>query len=74
MKIKYIIPFVILFALLGLLWRELFYLKQNDIASGLIGETVPTFTLRDVTQKNTFFTERDLKNKVSLLNVWATWC
>ncbi|OGT56169.1 MAG: hypothetical protein A3F14_07030 [Gammaproteobacteria bacterium RIFCSPHIGHO2_12_FULL_43_28] len=74
MKIKFIVPFFILFILFGFLYHELFYAKTNNIESGMIGEALTPFTLRDLNQPNAFFTEHDLTSKVSLLNVWATWC
>jgi cytochrome c biogenesis protein CcmG/thiol:disulfide interchange protein DsbE len=73
-KIKWLIPFMMLFSLLGLLGYELFAFKPNEIPSALIGETVPAFELQTLTGPNKTFTEKDLIGRVSLLNVWATWC
>ena len=73
-KIKFILSFLFLFALLGLLWRELFFAKPNELPSVLIGEPVPHFSLKSVQQPNSLFTHNDLSGHVSLLNVWATWC
>jgi cytochrome c biogenesis protein CcmG/thiol:disulfide interchange protein DsbE len=64
---KFIAPFLILFLLLSLLSYELYSAKSNELPSALIGERVPAFKLGDLSQK-------DLIGKVSLLNVWATWC
>lgn len=73
-KIKSILPFIILFALLAILWRELFYAKPNEIPSPLIGEQVPHFQLTNLFQPEKMFTQNDLVGSVVLLNVWATWC
>lgn len=73
-KAKFLIPFIILFALLGLLWRELFYANPHEIPSALIGENVPQFSLPILTKENSFFTNKELVGHVSLINVWATWC
>jgi cytochrome c biogenesis protein CcmG/thiol:disulfide interchange protein DsbE len=70
-KVKFIIPFLALFALLGMLWYELFA-NQHDIPSPLIGEAVPTFSLP--TLNNGTLSSRDLQGHVSLLNVFASWC
>lgn len=74
MKLKYSIPFAIIIALFGFLYHELYFAKTNNIESGMIGEDVPPFALNDLNKPNAFFTEHDLTNQVSLLNVWATWC
>jgi len=73
-RLKLILPFIILFTLLGLLWRELFYAKPNELPSALIGETLPDFKLENLLLPAATFTPRNLDGKVSLLNVWATWC
>lgn len=73
-KIKTLIPFVILFILFAILWRELFYSKPNELPSALIGETIPDFQLPNIYQPTNLFTQKNLVGHVSLLNVWATWC
>lgn len=73
-RLKLLIPLFILFVLLGLLWRELFYAKPNELPSALIGEPLPAFKLENLLLPNVNFTTNDLRGKVSLLNVWATWC
>lgn len=73
-KLKQIIPFIILFILFGLLWRELFYSKQNELPSALIGEDVPNFRLSNLLLPDSTFTKKAFLGHVSLLNVWATWC
>lgn len=73
-KIKNLAPFIILFALLGILWRELFYAKPSELPSALIGEAVPNFQLTNLFQPQKIFTPKDFVGQVALLNVWATWC
>ncbi len=73
-KIKQLIPFIFLFALLLILWRELFFAKPQELPSALIGENVPTFALPNLYQPGKKFTEKELMGHVTLLNVWATWC
>lgn len=43
------------------------------VPSPLIGKPVPEFELPLLNQQGTFSHE-DLKGKVTLLNVWASWC
>jgi thiol-disulfide isomerase/thioredoxin len=45
---------------------------QPPIASGEIGSAMPSFQAKDL-NGNTF-ASTDLKNKVTIINFWATWC
>lgn len=68
------IPFFTLFILLGLLGWELFYSKPNELPSALIGEEVPHFVLPNLLPHQPAFTHHNFAGRVSLLNIWATWC
>jgi len=72
--IKKIIPFLILFALLGILGKELFYAKPNEIPSALLGEDLPNFQLPNLFSSKKVVAQKDLVGRVTLLNIWATWC
>lgn len=74
MKLKFIIPFVLLFVLLGILCRELFYAKPHELPSALIGESLPNFSLPLLFTPEKTLTPKDFAGHVSLLNVWASWC
>lgn len=71
-KLKFTVPFLALFALIGMLYYELFFAKPQDIPSPLIGEPLPTFSLS--TLSNDKLTPHDFQGHVSLLNVFASWC
>ena len=73
-KIKLGLPFIVLFALLALLWRALFYTHPNELPSALVGQTLPRFDLPNLLTPKQTFSQKDLVGQVSLLNVWATWC
>lgn len=73
-KVKLVIPFLILFTLLGFLYYELFHAKPNELPSALVGEPVPAFSLPVLGNPAASLTQKQLKNRVTLLNVWATWC
>lgn len=73
-KLKQFIPFLILFAFLGLLAQQLFYAKKNELPSALVGKPLPTFALTNLISSEKILTNNDLFGQVSLLNVWATWC
>lgn len=72
-KIHLIFPIIFISCLLTLLYRELFYANNVVIPSALIGETIPPFNLRELNSTH-LFTEKNLRGKFLLLNVWATWC
>lgn len=73
-KFKQLVPFIFLFALFAIFYRELFYSKPNELPSTLVGEDVPAFKLPLLYQPQVNFTEKDLLGQVALLNVWASWC
>lgn len=68
------IPFIILFALLGLLGWELFYAKPNELPSVLVGKDLPAFSLPNLYLQEPPLNSSALQNGFILLNVWATWC
>lgn len=74
MKLKYVIPFVLIFALGFVFYHQLFYNQNEELPSALIGQPVPHFSLNDITRPQVKFSDTNLNGQVSLLNVWATWC
>lgn len=75
MKIfKWITPFVILFALLGLLGMELSSPSDRALPSVLTGEPLPLFKLVNLFSPKKHFSPEDMAGHVSLLHVWASWC
>ena len=70
---RYVIPAVV-FAVLVVFLAIGLNLNPREVPSPLIGKPVPTFTLTRLRDPNASFSNDDLKGKVSLLNVWATWC
>ncbi|MEE9331273.1 MAG: DsbE family thiol:disulfide interchange protein [Methylophilaceae bacterium] len=73
MKFKLIIPLLLFFVLVGFLGKGLF-LNPREVPSPLIGKPAPTFTapvLGDATQS---FSTEEMKGKVWMLNMWASWC
>lgn len=71
-KIKYFLPLLV-FVSLGVFLLRGIELDPDELPSPLIGKPVPAFTLLELSSgKN--LTSDDLKGKVILLNVWATWC
>jgi len=71
-KIKYFLPLLI-FCLLGLFLLKGIELDPDELPSPLIGNPTPSFTLPELSSEK-ILTAEDLKGRVILLNVWATWC
>lgn len=70
---RYLLPLCIFFAIGGLLWKGL-DLNPNVLPSVLVGYPAPHFNLPTVEAPNRFVNEDIFKGKVSVLNIWATWC
>jgi len=49
-------------------------LDPKKLPSPLIGKTFPNLEVNDFHTGERYFTQDKLKNKVSLINVWASWC
>ncbi len=67
-----LVPFVIFLALAGLLWMGL-SIDPRHVPSPLIGKPAPAFNLPQL-YKEGKVSPQDLKGKVWVLNVWASWC
>ena len=49
-------------------------LDPREVPSPLIGKPAPHFELPQLRETTRTFTERDMRGKVWMLNVWASWC
>jgi len=73
MRLRYFIPLIVVVGVIGLFWIGL-HRDPGRIPSPLINEPAPEFalpTLRDPARK---LTTEHLKGRVTLVNVWASWC
>lgn len=70
---RYLLPLGIFIVLLAFLAIGL-GLNPREVPSPLIGKPVPNFRLAQLHEPDKSFAPEDLKGKVWLLNVWASWC
>lgn len=79
---RFILPFVIFVALAAFLFKGLSNVNHNleqgkdprEIASPLINKAAPDFSLPLLHEPDKKLSPADMKGKVWLLNVWASWC
>lgn len=71
--LKYIIPFV-LFIVLAVFLAVGLKLKPSEIPSPFINKPAPEFSAPKLETPEQKLTPADLKGKVWLFNVWASWC
>jgi cytochrome c biogenesis protein CcmG/thiol:disulfide interchange protein DsbE len=71
--LRYLAPLAIFALLVAFLFRGL-SLDPKLVPSPLVGKPVPTFTLTRLDNPAATISDADFKGKVTLLNVWATWC
>jgi cytochrome c biogenesis protein CcmG, thiol:disulfide interchange protein DsbE len=72
-SVRWAIPLVIFFVLLAFLWVGLGR-DPREVPSPLIGKPAPAFALARLHEAGARLSNEDLKGKVWLLNVWASWC
>ncbi|HEY6094841.1 MAG TPA: DsbE family thiol:disulfide interchange protein [Gallionellaceae bacterium] len=70
---RFILPFVIFIVLALFLFRGL-SLDPRDVPSPLVGKAAPAFALPQLQAPDKRFSPADMKGKVWLMNVWASWC
>jgi cytochrome c biogenesis protein CcmG, thiol:disulfide interchange protein DsbE len=72
-KIRWSIPLVVFIILVAFLWIGLGR-DPREVPSPLIGKPAPAFKLTQLHETGKTLSNGDLKGKVWLLNVWASWC
>lgn len=70
---RFLIPLVIFMVLVGFLGIGL-KLDPHEVPSPLIGKPAPDFKLALLSDPAKQLSPADLRGKVWLLNVWASWC
>jgi cytochrome c biogenesis protein CcmG/thiol:disulfide interchange protein DsbE len=70
---RYLVPLGLFLALAALLFYGL-GLDPSKVPSPLVGKPAPAFTLESLTEPGKQISSEILKGRVSLVNVWASWC
>lgn len=73
MKLKFLIPLALFFIVVGFLFKGL-YLDPHEVPSPLINKPAPAFTAPVLGDASKNFSAADMKGKVWMLNMWASWC
>jgi cytochrome c biogenesis protein CcmG/thiol:disulfide interchange protein DsbE len=71
--LRWTLPLAIFVAIIGFLYVGLSR-DPREVPSPLVGKPAPAFTLRDLKQPDRSLSTADMRGKVWLLNVWASWC
>ena len=71
--LKFAIPLAVFFVLAGFLAVGLTH-DPREVPSPLIDKAAPGFRLEQLHDEKLAFTPEDMKGKVWMLNVWASWC
>jgi cytochrome c biogenesis protein CcmG/thiol:disulfide interchange protein DsbE len=72
-SLKFVIPLVV-FVLLASFFAAGLMHDPREVPSPLIGKDAPAFRLEQLHDAKLAFAPGDMKGKVWLLNVWASWC
>ena len=73
MNRRLLIPLAVFVVLAGFLFAGL-WRDPREVPSPLIGKPAPAFTLARLHAPEQMLGTEDMKGKVWLLNVWASWC
>ena len=74
-KIFLIFPLIIVIVISGFLL--IFLLQEKDPSkppSSLLNESLPNFKSENLFIENEFLMQKDLKDKITLINFFASWC
>ena len=70
---RYLLPLAVFLVVLGFLAMGL-QLKPREVPSPFIGKAAPAFSLPLLDGPDKTISVQDMRGKVWVLNVWASWC
>jgi len=70
---RYLLPLLVFLVLVGFFAVGL-NLNPREVPSALIGKPVPAFSLPRLDDASKKFSAQEMKGKVWVINVWASWC
>ena len=70
---RYLIPLIVFVVMVGFLAVGL-QLNPREVPSPLINKPAPAFKLPVLSDPDKSISSQDLRGKVWVLNVWASWC
>lgn len=70
---RYLLPLLVFVIMLGFFWVGLGK-DPHLLPSALLDKPAPAFTLNDLHNPEKSYSNADMKGKVWVLNVWASWC
>jgi len=68
-----IVPLILFLLIFIILWKGL-HLQPAQVPSPFLNKPAPSFKVTNLFYPEKISTDRDLIGRVTLLNVWATWC
>ena len=71
--IRYLIP-ICLITVMGYIFAQGLKNDPHELPSALVDKPFPTLELNNVFSNNMESLNQVMKDKVILLNIWATWC
>lgn len=71
--LKFLLPLAVFLVLVGFFAMGL-KLDPREVPSPLIGKPAPAFKLPILGEPGKTFSPEDMRGKVWVLNVWASWC
>jgi len=72
-RVFYLLPIVVI-VLMGIAFYVQLGSDPQKLPSALIDKPLPVFNLPPIEGTGEGFASTDLKGKVALINVWASWC
>lgn len=70
---RFLVPLAVFIVLVAFLWAGLGH-DPHEVPSPLVNKPAPAFTLPRLHETGKTFSPADMRGRVWLLNVWASWC